>query len=136
TQPTVPADAASKTSEATASPSSVADQAASIAALEAAKFSLSRDSAGWVKEAAVSTDGDLSAAMKHLAGLPRLESIRFSGPGMRDAGLEVLAELPSLKRADFTDSAIADETLGWLGKSRNLEALFLRRTGFTDRGLA
>ena len=112
------------------------DDATVVAALEKAGCSLKKNSDGLVTEIAVSADTDFSESMKHLAGVPNITVARFGGPGMNDAGMQSLANLKLLKRLDLTDcSAIGDGTLKVIGGLTNIEALVLRRAGFTDAGL-
>ncbi len=112
------------------------DDAAAVAALEKAGCSLKKNADGMVTEIAVSADTDFSESMKHLAGVPNIAVARFGGPGMNDAGMQSLANLKLLKRLDLTDcSAIGDGTLKVIGSLTNIEALVLRRAGFTDAGL-
>ena len=113
------------------------DDPIAVAALEKAGCRLTRNADGVVSEIAVSSDKDISDALKHLAGIPKTTVARFGGPGMNDRGMKALAGLTSLKRLDLTDcSSIGDETLKVIGELKNIEALILRRSGFTDAGLA
>ncbi len=113
-----------------------ADDPAAVAALEQAGCSLKKNSDGLVTEIAVSADVDFSETLKNLSGIPNVTVARFGGPGMNDKGMQSLSNLKLLKRLDLTDcSAIGDETLKVIGSLTNIEALILRRAGFTDAGL-
>ncbi len=113
-----------------------ADDPAAVAALEQAGFSLKKDAAGNVAEVSVSADQDVATALQRLAGLHSVTVLRLGGPGLKDEAMQPLAALTSLKRLDLTDaSSLGDGTLQVVSGLPNLEALILRRSGFTDDGL-
>ena len=99
------------------------DDAEKVAALEAAGFSLTRNSAGRVTEISVVSDEPISDALANLSGVPNTQVALFSGPGVTDEGMESLASLVSLKRIDLSNSAISDPTLEALSSLPNLEVL-------------
>ena len=68
----------------------VADDPAAVAALEEAGFILKKNDAGNVIEASMNSDSDISDVLKNLSGVPNIEVLAFSGPGMADAGMENL----------------------------------------------
>ena len=112
------------------------DDLVAVAALEKAGCRLTKDGAGVVREIAVTSDSDFSDSLKYLAGIPNTTAARFGGPGMNDAGMQALAGLKLLKRLDLTDcSSIGDGTLQVISELKTIEALILRRAGFTDAGL-
>ena len=114
-----------------------ADDPAAVAALEKAGCSLQRDKAGNVSEISVSSDVDFTETLKQLDGLHSVTVARFGGPGMNDTGMAAFSSLKTLKRLDLTDaSGIGDATLQIVGQLTNLEALILRRAGFSDEGLS
>lgn len=113
------------------------DDPAAVAALETAGCQLTKDGSGHVTEIAVSSDSEMTDTLAHLSGIPNTTAARFGGPGLTDAGLKNLSALKKLRRLDLTDcSAVGDETLKVVGELKDLEALILRRVGFTDAGLA
>ena len=75
-----------------------------IAALEAAGFTLTRNSDGLVTELSIVSDEPITEALPNLNGVPNTQIALFSGPGVTDDGMEALAELGMLKRADFSNS--------------------------------
>lgn len=107
-----------------------------IEALKVAGFQLTEGKGGLITAATVNSDTDISESLANLTGVPNIESLGFSGPGINDKGMEVLSKLTRLVRLDLSDSAISDATLVHLKPLSNLQVLGLRRTGVTDEGLA
>ncbi|HAD58794.1 MAG TPA: hypothetical protein DCG12_06095, partial [Planctomycetaceae bacterium] len=116
-------------------PAPESDDAEAVAALEKAGFQLTRDGEN-VTACSVNSDSDISDSFVHLKGIPGVQTLTFSGPGIQDKGLDVLSELKHVRALHLSDSAIGDTTLETVGKMESVQVLSLRRTNVTDPGLA
>ncbi len=115
--------------------STPSDDTEAITKLTEAGFNLTKNKEGVVTECSVGRDDDFVQWLPFVAKLSHLQTVTFSGPGIKDQGMEALEELTKLKQLNLTGSAITDETMHTLGKLSSLQVLKLRRTGVTDEGL-
>lgn len=118
-----------------APPKAYADDPAAVAALQQAGYLIETNSDGIVTSVSVTSNSDVSDTYQHFGGVAKVTQARFSGPGIADLGLEVLANWKGLERLDLTDSAITDKTLDVIAQLPGLQVLSLRRVGVTDQGL-
>jgi Leucine-rich repeat (LRR) protein len=111
------------------------DDLAAVAALEAAKATLEKDSEGRVivvdLDSAKGSDADLA----HLKGLPYVRELSaVEVRGVTDAGLASLAGHPNLRTLKLERSSVGDAGMVHLQKIPKLEDLDVRRTGVTAAG--
>ncbi len=76
------------------------------------------------------------AALKEVAGLKRLNSLKLAGTEVTDAGLKDLASLERLASLDLTDTKVTDAGLRELAAIKNLTRLIITGTATTDSGVA
>lgn len=70
----------------------VPDDVDKVAALEAGGFQFKKDSAGVVRSGAFFTNEPPGDLLQNLVGVPNIQAIVMSGPGITDEGMNVLAE--------------------------------------------
>ena len=119
-------------------PPKAVDDAGVVARLKAAEVSL-RESGGNVVEANFEArifprDYDL-ALLDDLDKLPKLASVKLSGPDIKDDVLTHLSDIKSLRALTLGDTAITDAGLKTVAKMPNLEEIGLRRTAVTAEGM-
>ena len=87
------------------------DDVAAVEKLEQAGFQLERHDNGTVTAVSASRQEDSTELLGELKGLPSVRSLKLTGTGITDGGLEVLKELKQLRTLDLSGAAITDKAL-------------------------
>ena len=77
----------------------------------------------------------LDGVRPYLAELVFLNEADLSGCSVRDADLDVVAELPRLRILSLASDRLSNAALSYLAKSQSVEELDLNSTNVTDEGL-
>src|SRR4051812_36799608 len=111
------------------------DNADDVAALKAAKATLTMDSTGHVVAIDLDTATGGDADLKHLKGLPHVRTLNATEVRrVTDAGLAFLAGHPGLRVIKLERTSVTDDGMPQLQKIPNLDDLDIRRLGITVAG--
>ena len=89
-----------------------------------------------LQELVLKSDHLDGSGLKHLAGLPELRSLGFSGSADGPVSLAALADCRGLIALDLGSTVTDDELLATLGELPQIESLSLKYSRVTDDGLA